>query len=310
LHDIAGFFYYPDMLKPERLLFADIAPPGTPFHAALATVPSENLPKVRVHGHDFFEWMLIIDGSAVHWVNDADCTLARGQFLLMRPDDVHAIEPMAGAACSFINIAFPPSVWNDFVAATGIPDEARVWLAAEVPVTVDLWPQRYASVEIEAQDAVRTYHRGATRLAFSRFWNAAVEALMDPSAHTGKTSTQPAWLRDMLDWTRRVEVADLTVAALTQISGVTFAHLCRTMRSSLGVTPTQYINQLRLNRAAYELAATGAPIATIALDCGFDNLSYFYRRFHQTYGKSPRQYRLEAMRSLTVPGSARSLTRC
>jgi len=70
-------------------------------------------------------------------------------------------------------------------------------------------------------------------------------------------------------------------------------------RTACAYSP-ELINELRVKRAAFELAATDRDIAAIAFDCGFENLSYFYRRFRQFHGKSPRIYREDARRSLPV----------
>ena len=55
-----------------------------------------------------------------------------------------------------------------------------------------------------------------------------------------------------------------------------------------------FTNVLLHTVAALLLATTPAEIIDIASDCGYDNLSYFYRRFRRQYGKSPRAWRMEA----------------
>jgi AraC-like DNA-binding protein len=39
-------------------------------------------------------------------------------------------------------------------------------------------------------------------------------------------------------------------------------------------------------------------ISGVALDCGFENLSSFYRLFRRQYGLTPRAYRTNAYRSI------------
>lgn len=57
-----------------------------------------------------------------------------------------------------------------------------------------------------------------------------------------------------------------------------------------------YINRLRIERACMLLAGTDEPVIKIALDCGFENISYFNRRFKQHTGLTPLQYRNETNR--------------
>jgi AraC family cel operon transcriptional repressor len=79
-----------------------------------------------------------------------------------------------------------------------------------------------------------------------------------------------------------------------EVSGVTRAHLTRTLKFYRQQTPTEFINEVRLNHAAMLLATTPADILDVAADCGFDNLSYFYRRFRRQFGKPPRVWRRES----------------
>jgi AraC family cel operon transcriptional repressor len=78
------------------------------------------------------------------------------------------------------------------------------------------------------------------------------------------------------------------------VSGVTRAHLTRTLKMYRQQTPTEFINELRLDRAAMLLATTPADILDVAADCGFENISYFYRRFRRQFGKTPRAWRKES----------------
>jgi AraC family transcriptional regulator len=68
-------------------------------------------------------------------------------------------------------------------------------------------------------------------------------------------------------------------------------HFLRTFRRVVGMTPHQYVLHTRLHRAAVHLRRTDAPVLTIALEAGFEDLSTFNRRFRRGMGKSPSAYR-------------------
>jgi AraC family transcriptional regulator len=57
------------------------------------------------------------------------------------------------------------------------------------------------------------------------------------------------------------------------------------------MTPHQYVLRTRLNRAALRLRRSDEPVAAIAYDAGFNDLSSFNRRFRRVMGKSPSAYR-------------------
>lgn len=111
-----------------------------------------------------------------------------------------------------------------------------------------------------------------------------------------EASQEPAWLRFVCE--RMVEVENLRqgVPRMLELSGVSAPHLSRSFRQHLQQTPTEFVNHLRLEQAAMRLAATQQSILDISWDCGFENLSYFYRLFKRAYGFSPKAYRQHAQK--------------
>ena len=59
----------------------------------------------------------------------------------------------------------------------------------------------------------------------------------------------------------------------------------------MNMTCVEYLNQYRLEIAAGELAESGESVTEIALNAGFNNLSYFNRVFKRSFGMTPREYR-------------------
>ena len=63
----------------------------------------------------------------------------------------------------------------------------------------------------------------------------------------------------------------------------------------MGTTPSGYILERRLARAAERLAATpGASITEVAFEMGFNDSAYFARCFRQRFGVAPREWRTRA----------------
>lgn len=67
--------------------------------------------------------------------------------------------------------------------------------------------------------------------------------------------------------------------------------LCRAFRRCFDRTISDFRNELRVERAAQALSTTERSILSIALDAGYENLSYFNRRFRRRFGVTPREYR-------------------
>ena len=69
--------------------------------------------------------------------------------------------------------------------------------------------------------------------------------------------------------------------------------LSREIKRKTGKTYTQLVQEKRLAQAAFLLKNTDRNIADISVAVGYENISYFHRIFAQTYGKSPKHYRVQ-----------------
>jgi AraC-like DNA-binding protein len=91
-------------------------------------------------------------------------------------------------------------------------------------------------------------------------------------------------------YTERVERREL--AALAALSEGAFS---RFFHSRTGRTVPQYVNELRVGRACRLLLEyPGRTVSDVALDCGFDNLANFNRRFLAARGVAPSVFRKQS----------------
>ncbi|MFE3838407.1 GlxA family transcriptional regulator [Pseudogemmobacter sonorensis] len=73
-------------------------------------------------------------------------------------------------------------------------------------------------------------------------------------------------------------------------AGVTTRQLQRLFRRHLGMTPQQYMNDLRLRHGRMLLTETNMPVLEVALACGYDNRSSFSKGFRRKYGVAPQHF--------------------
>lgn len=79
---------------------------------------------------------------------------------------------------------------------------------------------------------------------------------------------------------------------LADIAAVSRYHFVRIFSHVVGVTPNQYLINVRMRAAADLLLTTKTPIAEVIYGVGFSDISYFYACFRDTFRCTPRQWRL------------------
>ena len=93
---------------------------------------------------------------------------------------------------------------------------------------------------------------------------------------------------------------DLTLKRLAKVVCLSSNYLCTLFRRVVGMSIGDFIDFVRMEKAAKLLIATELKMRDISIIVGFRNPSYFCKKFRDTYGVSPRDYRSEY--GITVAG--------
>jgi len=83
----------------------------------------------------------------------------------------------------------------------------------------------------------------------------------------------------------------LTLDDLACVAHFSKYHFQRQFSSVMGMSPSQYLQQLRLERSAFELAFRTKPICDIAFASQFQSQEAYSRSFKKYLGKSPLNFR-------------------
>ncbi len=82
-----------------------------------------------------------------------------------------------------------------------------------------------------------------------------------------------------------------TVEQLCKMVFMSHSQLHRKLDALTGCSPNKFIRIIRLNKAKELLKNPASSIASIALDCGYNDPGYFARVFKQEYGVTPQDWR-------------------
>lgn len=85
---------------------------------------------------------------------------------------------------------------------------------------------------------------------------------------------------------------ELTLEAIAEVANFSKFHFHRIFSSFVGETLFDFIQRIRIEKAAAKLIGDrSAAITEIAFDVGFNNISAFSRAFKRVFGDSPTEYR-------------------
>jgi AraC-like DNA-binding protein len=117
--------------------------------------------------------------------------------------------------------------------------------------------------------------------------------LMQLLAHTEKllgSSVEESVIWQVLRYVEK-DYAKGSFASLCKMLHYEPSWLSRQIKQKTGKTYTQLVQEKRMAQAAYLLNNTTRKVNDIALEVGYENISYFHRIFTKTFEKSPKHYR-------------------
>ena len=72
---------------------------------------------------------------------------------------------------------------------------------------------------------------------------------------------------------------------------MTKVSFCKYFKKQFDKTFTQYLNEFRIRKTCQGLQESNQQVTQIAMECGYENMSFFHRQFKKYVGITPAKYR-------------------
>ncbi len=197
----------------------------------------------------------------------------------------------AALGCSYYQVCF---VANDYDAAWSLLPDKEELACSPFAKTMELLDELYGLRG--ASDELELFQR------FVRFQELLLFLLRQnvPAAADKETDIEKQRIEHSIRHIHQYYRELLTVDELASVAGIDRWRYTRLFKKATGQVPLQYLNEVRINQAKKWLANADDKLLDIALHAGFNNEYYFNRRFKQTVGISPGQYRRSRKEQLRV----------
>ncbi|AKR54225.1 AraC family transcriptional regulator [Devosia sp. H5989] len=121
----------------------------------------------------------------------------------------------------------------------------------------------------------------------------AMMALQDGvfGAQTGEETTTPQAVQRARHYIDAHLAEPVNVDRMARAAQVSRAHFVRQFTKAVGMPPSDFVFEQRMERASRLLLATDGAVGAIARACGFPDANYFAKAFRRHYGLSPTAYR-------------------
>lgn len=246
-------------------------------------------PTVRGEYHVHF----ILHGRGTLEMNNTSYSLQRGQIFVIPPDIEHVYYADPSDPWQYTWISFSGTRAAYFLERAGITPEHPVRSAYGEP-------ERYLSFT----ENILNHHQLTVANELARTaWLYEMLALLVDSQHQGK---RPARKVVSYDYSPDIYVNSaveyihehynhIGVGDIASYIGISRYYLSHIFKEKLHVSPQEYLMRYRMEQSARLLRATSLSIQEVSEQAGYDNPLTFSKIFKNTYGLSPKNYRLKIL---------------
>lgn len=269
--------------------------PITQIHYAIETGYKDSY---FPHIHDFYELLLTVKGCQLLSVNGEKIILKESTLTLIRLQDIHSKKYLEDGL--HINVCFSRETMNELLSYLGEGFPREMLLETKIPPYIILTPQEKVIIQTKLEN-LNLINANETQIIKTNLRILLFELLTKYfTKETVQKDNVPSWIATIVTEMKKKDNFHQGLPKLLELSGVAHEHLCRLFKKYLHTTPTNFINEQRLNYAANLLLHSDMDITNVALESGFSNLSYFHHVFKEKYNTTPIKYKRQFLAIINI----------
>lgn len=240
---------------------------------------------LEIHNHDFFEITFILKGKGLYTQNRRISPISEGDVVMVSPEDIHRFEPLTHDF-RWINCIFLPDALEDFTFPVDIPHE--IFLKKKGEKFKNLFT-----------DMKKEYI--ASAVGYKDIMNLQLKLLLTKISYEYTPEVEEIQEIGITDEALRLLVqsffysntlySKITLEELAKKAHITPKYFSELFKKKTGQSLSEYLKEIRLERAAELLLTTDANISEIIRYIGYSDSKFFYKEFKNKFNMTPAAYR-------------------
>jgi AraC-like DNA-binding protein/mannose-6-phosphate isomerase-like protein (cupin superfamily) len=263
-----------------------------------------------LHMHEYMQINYVSHGKGIHLVNNHEFEIVKGDIFVIPPFVPHRIKAVPGCEMEIFELEFAPDFINQnfvsFESAVPFMDFAYIepFLVSENRVKPRLNLDGLARTEIEMilSEILKEYNKRD-----SGFLLLIKSLLLKLLVLVGREFTKDLEnkypkMGSVFDRNREAVLGavkyieehyneEISIEKVAHVFALSQSYFSYLFKSIVSKTFTEYLNDLRIQKAMELLKKTDNRVLDISYDVGFNNINHFNRVFKHQTGISPIAYR-------------------
>ncbi|MBD2868056.1 AraC family transcriptional regulator [Paenibacillus arenilitoris] len=258
-------------------------------------------PVLDCHWHAEAEFFYVLEGEVLFQIDTDYFPVKAGEAVYIDGGDIHAGHALGESACSFCAVVFDThllaSASYDAVQErmiSPLQDKKRTFPRHIKPSSE--WERSLLEHLRAIMNACGKQGTGYEAAVKGRFYLmlhevAAAGGWCNRSETSSADTTKIDRLKKAIAYMQQHYHRPLRIAEIAEQIPMSEGQFCRFFKAMTRQTPIEYLNAYRIRQAAELLLHADRTISAVALDVGFDHMSYFVKVFRKTMKCTPSQFR-------------------
>lgn len=249
----------------------------------------------QAHTHDFIEIVYIVKGSAMHRIGNSEYPAKRGTLLFINRGQVHSFS--SPRPFTYYNLMLTPEfISNQLVDSGNLYEILSLSMFEEFQQAqqntrplAQLSGEAIPEMDVLFSALHREYQKKepGRSILIRSYLNAVLTHIFRCLCRQDEELIIPV-LRQYIEehCSERLTLKDLSQKCFYHPS-----YLSRIFHEKNGVTLTDYMTKIRIQKAIDLLETSGLSVEEIRISCGMSDKTFFYKKFREETGFSPAEFR-------------------
>jgi len=253
------------------------------------------------HWHEEMEFLVVNSGKAIFQIETEYYNVHAGEAILINSGELHAGYPLENSPCSYEAIVFNSDLLHsgsfDLIYSKYIEPITKNRLIFKRHITGGSeWEVELLLSLSKVLKLVFARQPAYEMLAKSELLNMLAQLIMNSTPLVAESEKANGHqnldrLKSALKYMHDNYSQKLSTRGVSAFLGISEGYFCRLFKHYFKRTPMDYLNYYRITQAIKLLEETELKVLEVAMEVGFDNISYFISTFKHYVGITPSKYR-------------------
>lgn len=251
---------------------------------------------VPTHWHSAMEIMYVLEGEVDVTVGGQTTVLLPGDVYLVDCAVPHSTKSLDGNKAVLIQIPYP-------LLERYIPDinsrrfgfdchSKNPIVKTKILQLIEIIRQMQVVFEVKPDGEILRFNSLVFEFLFQIYHNFSREMETVEAQKENKTFGR---IQTILDYLDSNYASPISLDEISKVACLQKEYFCHFFKKNMGITYTNYLNDLRLSKIRDDLVDTDMPVKLILEKHGFSNYKLFRKMFSETFGCTPTTYRKKLM---------------